>query len=614
MNKHILPLLALLCICSLLQGQREDKLPSIEIKEDRLSAPLSKNTRSVDILTKDEIKYAPVTNINELLQFVGGLDIRRRGPHGVQADMGLRGSTFEQVLILINGIKIIDPQTGHHLLNLPIDKDVIQRIEIIKGGAGRIYGQGAFAGAINIITALPEKSQAHFGGLFGQHGLFNVHAGGNLKTKKSNTYLSYKYESADPGYRKNNYFTRHNAFLQSDYKLNKGKISLLASFVDNAFGANSFYATPGDSTSYEEVQTSFVALQSEHKLGKTILKPSAYFRQNKDHYVYKKSEPTFYQNFHTTQVFGASVNAQTVLNKHHALGYGVDLRSESIESTNLGNHDRLALTSNLEYRLYMLNDKLRVTPGVSYNYYSDFGQQFLWGADAAYSVTKRLSVFFNYGTTYRNPTYTDLYYVDRSNVGNKDLKPEYAKNTELGLKYVTKLVYAQASYFQRNGTDVIDWNRTQIPSGDTTVTKWKPSNLLSLPVSGVDVNAVFHVGRFMFLSPLRTLRVSYNYLDVDTKKIDLDNSKYALEHIEHQYAVYSHWSFMKFLKITTAYRHVDRFAVDSYNIWDFGFGLNFKGAQFMLNVNNAFNTYYYEYPSIPMPKRWLSASLKYVIK
>jgi outer membrane cobalamin receptor len=136
-------------------------LPSIEtyvlvgtsIQEKRLNGNYG---RDVQVITKKDIQSLPVRSVNELLSYVSGLDIRERGPFGAQADLSMMGAGFEQCLILINGVPMRDPQTGHHMLNLPVDISQIDRIEVMNGTAGRIYGSNALAGAINIITSTPK--------------------------------------------------------------------------------------------------------------------------------------------------------------------------------------------------------------------------------------------------------------------------------------------------------------------------------------------------------------------------------------------------------------------------------------------------------------------------
>ena len=146
----------------------------IVIHEQRLGIPFKSTSRSIDLITQDDITASSADNVAELLNDVAGVDIRQRGPHGVQSDIGIRGGTFDQTLILINGIKMTDPQTGHHSMNIPVDIDNIERIEVLKGPAARIFGQNGFAGAINIITKKPEEDRINIGISTGEYQLINT--------------------------------------------------------------------------------------------------------------------------------------------------------------------------------------------------------------------------------------------------------------------------------------------------------------------------------------------------------------------------------------------------------------------------------------------------------
>ena len=139
---------------------KEINLEAIEIiSSPRIELPFSENSRTIQVITKEEIKSSPATNVSELLQQIAGVDIRRRGVSGIQADLYIRGGTFDQTLLLIDGFKVEDAQTGHHTMNMAIPIDVIERVEIIKGAASRIYGQNAFTGAINIVTNEALKNE-----------------------------------------------------------------------------------------------------------------------------------------------------------------------------------------------------------------------------------------------------------------------------------------------------------------------------------------------------------------------------------------------------------------------------------------------------------------------
>src|SRR5690554_5529118 len=132
--------------------ESDEELDEIIIEENRLQIPFHKSTRNIQVLTREEIRKLPVSSINEVLTYVSGVDIRQRGPFGSQADISIDGGSFEQTMVLWNGVKMGDAQTAHHSMNLPIPLEAIERIEVLRGPAARIYGINALTGAINIVT------------------------------------------------------------------------------------------------------------------------------------------------------------------------------------------------------------------------------------------------------------------------------------------------------------------------------------------------------------------------------------------------------------------------------------------------------------------------------
>jgi len=130
----------------------EEQLNEVIINSTRIDLPFSENSRTITVISSETIKQSTATNVADLLQSVSGIDVRRRGTDGMQSDLYIRGGQFNQTLILIDGFKTEDPQTGHHTMNMMIPLENIERIEIIKGPAARVFGQNAFTGAINIVT------------------------------------------------------------------------------------------------------------------------------------------------------------------------------------------------------------------------------------------------------------------------------------------------------------------------------------------------------------------------------------------------------------------------------------------------------------------------------
>ena len=184
MKKIILITLTIaLAICNLkAQNSIEKNLDEVIVSANR--AQTEGNITNVQIISLEEIENAPVQTIEDLLEYAMNVDVRQRGGQGVQADISIRGGTFEQVLVMLNGIKLNDPQTGHHTMDLPVSLEQIERIEIITGGASRIFGNYAYTGAINIITKSEMANSVSISGgenAFKSGGI-NYHTStGNLK-------------------------------------------------------------------------------------------------------------------------------------------------------------------------------------------------------------------------------------------------------------------------------------------------------------------------------------------------------------------------------------------------------------------------------------------------
>lgn len=138
----------------------------IIITASRLSSALTTGIRELIVLSQKEIDILPVESITDLLNFLGGVDLQRRGRGVAQADFSMRGSTFEQVLILIDGVRINDPQTGHHNSDISLTLSDIQRVEILPGHSSSLYGSHGYGGMIHIITVKPDKNrfQCEFSG------------------------------------------------------------------------------------------------------------------------------------------------------------------------------------------------------------------------------------------------------------------------------------------------------------------------------------------------------------------------------------------------------------------------------------------------------------------
>ena len=209
------------------------------------------------VISSETIKQSTATNVADLLQSISGIDIRRRGTDGMQSDLYIRGGQFNQTLILIDGFKTEDPQTGHHTMNMMIPLENIERIEIIKGPAARVFGQNAFTGAINIVTKNNVSEQLKLNVGSGSFDKLRLGATAATRLEKSSHFVNFEYNGSQ-GYRENTDYENLNYFLKSSISTNQQPVDIIATFIDRKFGANNFYTNSPNYNEYEETQTSLV--------------------------------------------------------------------------------------------------------------------------------------------------------------------------------------------------------------------------------------------------------------------------------------------------------------------------------------------------------------------
>jgi vitamin B12 transporter len=587
---------------SLAQTDSVTTLNSLTISGNRIQPGFEETGASVIIISKTDIQRTPSISIADMLHNYAGIDIRQRGANGIQADVGIRGSTFDQVLILLNGIKISDLQTGHHSMNLPMDMESVERIEIIKGPAARVHGQNAFAGAINIITKAPTESFVKISAMGGEHGLGGFRISAAQGNEKARHYMAAGRDFSD-GYRYNTGYEINNFFYQSDISTGKGKLNVLSGYSGRSFGANGFYAGPAFQEQFEEVQTSLVAIGfTSPEKGNRTLQQRLYWRRNQDDYMFDQTTPTVFHNFHLNNTVGYEINS-SIKHSLGVLGLGVDMNQLWLRSNNLGDRERTVATLFVENKFAFLQDRLNVTPGMQLNYYSDYGVNFFPGIDFSLLTVKGVSIFGNTGYTYRVPSYTNLYYSDPANLSNPDLKPENAFTYEAGVKVNNvKSIQAQVSYFSRDGRRIIDYQRA-VPTDP-----WYPVNQLNITMSGIDLDAHWRPTKL-------PVSVNAGFTWIQSSKSTVEGfSKYALESLNKQVVASVSIRYAKWLTHTISYRYYDRIAMDNYQVVDTRLFFQGKKLGGFLEATNLFDEQYTETTMVTLPGRWVKAGISYTFK
>ncbi len=562
--------------------------------------PLNLVGNNTKILTSADIERLPVLNSQDVLKYVIGLDSRQRGFGGVQTDIGIQGSGFDQVLVLINGVRMSDAQTGHHMMNLPIPLEAIDRIEITKGANARRYGLNAMAGVVNFITKKSITNSLLINGFTGSS--FESNNDGEVysnqgfrvfstfNNRKVNGWVSSSLDQGN-GYRNNSAFNTYRNMAEVNVPLKKTEINALIGGNNNEFGANGFYAAPADSTSHETVNTVFGNLRVLHQLGQGhAVRANVGLRNNFDHYIFRNFNPT-YPNKHTSNVFMADIQWFKTIN-YFNISAGSEYREEKIASSNLGRRNRSFLGTYIDVNRKI--GELFISGGLYALNQSELGLKVYPGVEMSYKLNRLFSVYGNFGTGQRLPTFTDLYYKGPTNKSNPNLKPESAESFEFGIRYLKNNVQGSVNVFQRNTSQLIDWTKLSVDS-----IQWSPVNYNQSLTKGVELqfDIIFHNAK---------IQVGYCGLDIKNSKEDKIISKNALNYLSHQAIVGISLPVMKGLNLNCQARYQERNIVNE-GIWLYSANVNYAIRQqisLYLNFQNITNQKYTEISILPLPPRW----------
>lgn len=616
--------------------QMEYDLDEIEVSAKRSPALYSQVARIISVFGEKQIEAVPAQNIQDLLEYVAGVDVRQRGAEGVQADVSIRGGTFDQTLILLNGINITDPQTGHHNFNLPVNLEQVERIEILEGPAARIYGPNAFSGAINIVTKTSESQKGTVKLSGGSFRYFKMNASAGFRTGMVGHLIGVGRTSSD-GYTQNTDFKLSNLFYSNRIKTDDGEFSLQAGISGKAFGANSFY-TPKYPEQFEETQTLFSSLKWE-SFSKLHFTPVAYWRRHYDRFeLFRNKAPDWYttHNFHRTDVLGGGINSW-VKSKWGKTAFGAEFRNESIVSNVLGEEmqypklvagedafytrskSRNTTSVFLEHALYY--QYWTITGGMMANNISgsNTGVNIYPGLEISYRFLPVVKVFGSCNTSLRMPTFTDLYYAGPTNTGNPELKPERSASVEGGAKISSEFVRGHVAVFYREGRNVIDW--VKMDADDI----WQPQNLSRINSLGTTVQLQIFPEEVFGKDAPEIIQLSYYHNNLKKETQDFI-SHYVLDNLKHKIIAAVDYKLAEnlFFHLSATYQKRNGtfglFVSESETLeiqyppfWLLNTKLNYHWKNFTVfsSVNNLFDKRYYDIGNVIQPGRWLKAGVAY---
>lgn len=553
MNKRIIMLagIALPVICAQAQVEQtesEYELEGLEVIGTRVPLSPQHSVRMVQVLTRQQIAATAAQSVNDLLKLVAGVDVRQRGAYGVQTDIGVNGGTSDQLTVLLNGVNISNSHTGHLTMDLPVSVDDIERIEVLEGGASRVYGSSAFSGAINIVT---RHSQDDNLGVSISGGSFGTAAAGahlNLGNRQVFNRFSGGYARSDGG-SDNSDFNKGNFFMNGGYNSSDVDIKWQAGVSTMNYGANTFYSAAYNNQ-YEDNRRYMAAISAETK-GRVHLMPSLYWNRSLDHYLLFRDNPSAYENFHQLNVYGANLNAYV----DWSLGktaFGAEVRSEGILSNNLGkpmeeseyvkvpghpsHYTNSDNRTNISYFLEhdLLWDNVTVSLGLLANMNSalDYRFRLYPGVDISWRPAGGWKLYASFNQALRMPTFTDLYYKSPTINGNVGLKPEKSTDYTVGAQYSSPAFQAKVKAFYRRGTDMIDWVKFNAEDS------YHSANF-NLNNYGVELSSTVNFQEMWGANSfLKQLNVSYAYI-YQSRRDDktIYRSNYALDYLKNKLVV-----------------------------------------------------------------------------
>ena len=630
------------------QTAREVWLGDVGVTGSRAPLALSQAARMVTVLSHDDIQGAAVHSINDLLKTAVGIDVRQRGTLGSQTDVSIRGGTQEQIIVLLNGINICDPQTGHNVMDLPVDLSEVVRIEVLEGPAGRTYGTSSLVGAINIVTRPALTSGADVSLEGGSYGY--VKAGGRVNVCQGhwNNQLSGSYARSD-GFSHsragtlNTDYRGGKAFYQGSYADEQVRVSWHAGLTDKGWGSGTFYASPRwqADDQYEHTTKLLAGVQAETRQGAVHLRPTLYWQQHNDRYEgYRGRADLMKYNYNRCNVFGANLNSYF----DWSLGrtaFGGELRNEDLVSGNLGEPlfhpvhisgtdrdytlgiNRTNLSFFLEHNILL--ERLTVSAGIiaARSSWSTAGWGVYPGIDVSYRLSPRWKLHASYNTSLRLPSFTEMYYKLQGYAADPHLKPEEMQALELGTHYQSEALEARVSLYHHHGKNMIDWimDTTQGDAAD-----WQSVNHTVINSYGAEGMLLLNL-RQLFRLPTShtTLRLSYNFMDQDKELEPGLVSQYALEYLRHKLVARLETSLWRQLSLGVGVRWQDR--MGSYTNFD-GRVLDYRPYAlvdarlswttprytFYAEANNMLNNRrYVDYGNVPQPGVWVTVGTRWHI-
>jgi outer membrane cobalamin receptor len=551
-------------------------------------------TRTVRVITREEIAQLPVHTVADVLRLTGSVDVRARGVRGAQSDFAVRGATFGQMLVLVDGVRLNDPQSGHHNGDIPVPLDMVERIEVLYGAGSSLFGADAFGGTVNVITRdRPEPSLVVEGG------------SADLVTGRASTSLTRGSvrQAVSASFDRSSGFMYDRDFKTAIASSRTGfgdRTNVTVSYLWKEFGANGFY---GNAPSRE--WTNQTLLAADHRVGAAggwAFDARTSYRTHGDRFVFNQTNPQLSDNRHRTHAVIGSVAATRRLGRGTALALGVEGGGDWIRSTNLGDHTTRRISGFGEWR-QELGRRVQVDGSLRVDRYTEFGTSWSPSVGVGWWPASAVRLRGTAGRAFRVPTFTERYYRDPNHLARPEIGAETAWTGEGGVDVFAGGDWmVQATVFARSDEDVIDWLRASVAE------RWRTFNIHHVDTRGVEVGVrrAFANGAFV--------QAEYTGLDVEAASV-AQLSKYVLDLAPHSFVAAASLTLPGALRVAPRLelKHRTRPGVtQDYALFDVRVGRRLTTeVELFVEGTNLLDATYQEVAGVAMPGASWSVSLAF---
>jgi vitamin B12 transporter len=610
----------------------ESNLDPVTVSSSFYETKASKTGRNITVITAKDIAQLPVRTPDELLRFLPGIDVQTRGALGAQSDISMRGGTFQQVLVILDGLRLNDPNTGHFNGYIPVVLDEIEKIEILKGASSGIFGSDAVGGVIYITTKTFSKKQT-----IGRQGIVQLAAGdlgllstsGYFSSRQNNHQfqISALRNAADgPAQRGINGFMKENAgSLAFGKRFNQWEFMFRSSYNDREFAAQNFYTSFVSDTAVERVKIFWNQLSVQYQKNKHQIQLSAGFKNTEDNYRFSSVSSANSSFSNLFQVNGLYIYNQSERTKYTL---GTQYIGRHIRSNDRGNHmvNQLALYGIWQqafHQHFTTNTSIRV------EYANNTGWVLIPQMNLSYQ-SGPLQARASIGYAYRHADFTELYNnfnrtgIRSGSIGNPNLQAEKSMNYEIGLDWMVATTSKWSfTAFNRNSRDLIDWSLTpyaDMPRKDNLVVNGNyllAKNQSSIQVSGLELDYLLEKK----ISSQQTVKLKTGLIWLNTVNKEGPLSFYlstAPQFLANFAATYSLNRFD--INLTGLYKSRTTQTANpvlvpignQYFVMNAKLNFRFSPYQHLvfIQADNVFNTSLNDFIGAPLPGRWLQAGLR----